>query len=91
MLALRNSGSTWPKADDPLRGPDLDNRTLVPRLALEKKSIQGREKVYWVHLVWVAVILFRAIFWWWFEFRLSGTEQWSFMLYIFVLLYAILI
>ena len=51
----------------------------------------GREKVYWVHLVWVAAIFLRAIFWWWFEFRLSATEQWTFGLYFFVLGYAFLL
>jgi hypothetical protein len=51
----------------------------------------GREKVYWVHLLWVAAVFLRAIFWWWFEFRLSQTPQWTFTLYVFVLLYAFLI
>lgn len=51
----------------------------------------GREKVYWVHLVWVAAIFLRAIFWWWFEFRLSVTAQWTFGLYSFVLGYAFLL
>jgi hypothetical protein len=50
-----------------------------------------REKVYWVHLVWVLVVFLRAIFWWWFEFRLSETAQWTFTLYLFVLGYAVLI
>jgi hypothetical protein len=51
----------------------------------------GREKVYWIHLLWVAVVFLRAIFWWWFEFRLSSTPQWTFTLYLFVLGYAVLI
>jgi hypothetical protein len=51
----------------------------------------GREKVYWVHLLWVAAVFLRAIFWWWFEFQLSKTAQWTFALYIFVLGYAVLI
>ena len=50
-----------------------------------------REKIYWVHLLWVAVIFLRAIFWWWFEFRLSQTPQWTFTLYLFVIGYAVLI
>lgn len=48
----------------------------------------GREKVYWVHLVWVASTFLLVIFWWWFEFRLSKVDQWTFALYFFVLLYA---
>jgi len=51
----------------------------------------GREKVYWVHLAWVAATFLRAIFWWWFEFRLSKTAEWTFTLYVFVLAYAFLI
>lgn len=50
-----------------------------------------REKTYWVHLLWVAAIFLRAIFWWWFEFELSKTANWTFMLYLFVLGYAVLI
>ena len=50
-----------------------------------------REKVYWVHLLWVGVIFLRAIFWWWFEFELSKIPQWTFTLYLFVLAYAVLI
>lgn len=48
----------------------------------------GREKIYWVHLVWVAQALLLVLFWWWFEFRLSKVEDWTFSLYLFVLLYA---
>jgi hypothetical protein len=51
----------------------------------------GREKVYWIHLAWVAATFLRAIFWWWFEFRLSETAEWTFTLYVFVLAYAFLI
>jgi hypothetical protein len=51
----------------------------------------AREKVYWIHLVWVAATFLRAIFWWWFEFRLSHTSEWTFTLFCFVLAYAFLI
>ena len=50
-----------------------------------------REPVYWVHLVWVAAIFLRTVFWWWTEFQLSQTAEWSFGLYCFVLVYAVLI
>jgi hypothetical protein len=50
-----------------------------------------REKIYWVHLLWVAAIFLRALFWWWFEFDLSKTAEWTFTLYLFVLGYAVLI
>ena len=51
----------------------------------------ARAKVYWVHLLWVAATFLRAIFWWWFEFRLSNIAEWTFALYLFVLAYAFLI
>ena len=50
-----------------------------------------REKSYWVHLLWVAAVFLRAIFWWWFEFRLSKTPEWTFALYLFVIAYAVVI
>ncbi len=50
-----------------------------------------REKSYWVHLLWVAAVFLRAIFWWWFEFQLAKTPQWTFTLYVFVLGYAVMI
>ena len=50
----------------------------------------GREKIYWIHLVWVAATFLRAIFWWWFEFAFSAAT-WTFALYFFVLVYAVLI
>jgi hypothetical protein len=51
----------------------------------------GREKIYWIHLAWVAATFLRAIFWWWYEFRLSETAQWTFTLYFFILSYAFVI
>jgi hypothetical protein len=51
----------------------------------------GRERVYWIHLAWAAATFLRAVFWWWFEFRLSETKEWTFTLYGFVLTYAFLI
>ena len=46
--------------------------------------------MYWVHLAWVAAAFLNAIFWWWWQFRLSE-QVWTFQLYVFVLLYAVLI
>jgi len=49
----------------------------------------GRERVYWVHLTWVAYMFFQSVFWWWWEFRLGDIETWTFSLYIFVIAYAV--
>lgn len=47
-------------------------------------------RVYLVHMGWVfAMLLFIIHFWWW-EFRLSSIQQWTFEAYILVILYAIL-
>lgn len=50
----------------------------------------GRKPVYWVHLVWVAFMFLTTAFWWWWEFRLHLVQTWTFQLYLFVLLYAVL-
>lgn len=50
----------------------------------------GREKTYWIHLVWVGATFLGAIFWWWWQFRLA-TQVWTFQLYGFVVAYAVLI
>lgn len=48
----------------------------------------GWSHIYWVHVLWVISLLEIAIFWWWWEFALSGTHVWTFGLYIFVLGFA---
>lgn len=48
-------------------------------------------KVYWVHLVWaVSMFVYLLHFWWW-QFLLSMQQQWTFGLYVFVTLYALLL
>lgn len=56
------------------------------------RLIQHPENVkpYWVHLLWVASMFFIMIFWWWWEFRLGDIEVWTFQLYAFVVLYALI-
>ena len=51
---------------------------------------QGTEPPYWVHVCWVVYLLFTLVFWWWWEFRLGEIEVWTFQLYIFVVLYAVI-
>jgi hypothetical protein len=48
----------------------------------------GRKPIYWVHLIWVGIVLFQCMFWWWWQFAYSETETWTFLLYLFVLLFA---
>jgi len=51
----------------------------------------GRKRVYWVHLVWAAsMFLYLLSFWWW-EYRLTLVTTWTFNLYLFITLYALLL
>ena len=50
-----------------------------------------RKKLYWVHLLWIALMFHNALFWWWWEFGLSRVGQWTFELYVFVLYFAVLL
>lgn len=50
-----------------------------------------RERAYWVHMVWaISMFVYLLHFWWW-EFRLADTVHWTFMLYLAVALYALLL
>jgi len=51
----------------------------------------GKNKAYWVHLVWVFFLFLYLIHFWWWEFRLESVPQWTFPLYLFVAVYAVLL
>lgn len=48
----------------------------------------GRYPIWSVHLGWVAWALLNVVTFWWWEFRLSLVQQWTFGLYVFVCVYA---
>ena len=50
-----------------------------------------RHKPYWVHLVWVLYAFEYVILWWWYEYDFVRTANWTFALYLFILLYAVVI
>jgi hypothetical protein len=50
-----------------------------------------RFKVYWVHMVWILFLFLYVIHYWWWEFNLERVHQWTFPLYLFVALYAVII
>jgi len=50
-----------------------------------------RFRVYWVHLLWARFLFLYMMHFWWWEFRLRNVAQWTFPLYFFVALYAILL
>lgn len=50
-----------------------------------------RTRLYWVQLVWaLSMFVFLLHFWWW-EFRLSAITGWTFDLYLFVTVYALVL
>jgi hypothetical protein len=59
----------------------------VSRLIYNPKGI----KIYWIHLVWTFFIFTYMISFWWFEYRFSSVQGWTFQLYLFVILYAVLL
>jgi hypothetical protein len=50
-----------------------------------------RHKPYWVHLIWVLYAFEYVALWWWYEYSFIKMASWSFGLYLFILLYAVLI
>jgi hypothetical protein len=50
----------------------------------------GRERIYPVHIGWVVFMLLAITHFWWFEFGLSSLHRWTFEIYLFLILYAVL-
>jgi hypothetical protein len=50
-----------------------------------------RKQLYWIHLLWVALMFLNALFLWWWEYQLSRTKHWTFELYIFVLSFSVVL
>jgi hypothetical protein len=48
-------------------------------------------KVYWVHLLWALFLFLYLIHFWWWEYRLQGVQQWTFPLYFFIAIHAVLL
>jgi hypothetical protein len=48
-------------------------------------------KVYWVHLLWAFFLFLYLIHYWWWEYRLQTIQRWTFPLYLFVAIYAVLL
>lgn len=47
---------------------------------------RGRVKVYWLSLVWVALIFMAQVEWWWASYTLRDQTVWNFFYFVFVLL-----
>lgn len=50
-----------------------------------------KQKLYWVHLLWVALMFLNALLLWWWEFQLSTAKHWTFELYAFVIGFAVVL
>jgi len=50
----------------------------------------GSLKIYPIHLGWVLFVLLAIIHFWWYEFYLRMVQQWTFPLYFFLVVYAML-
>ena len=47
-------------------------------------------KVYWAHLLWSLFVFLYLIHFWWWEYRLQVIPQWTFPLYFFISMYAVI-
>ena len=50
-----------------------------------------REKLYWVHLLWVGTMFLNALLLWWWEFKLASVTHWTFELYLFVISFSVVL
>src|SRR5204862_8082285 len=52
----------------------------------EMLQARSRRRLYWVHAVWVANLLLYLVEAWWIFYRWRNQRQWTFFLFIFVLI-----
>lgn len=60
---------------------------VIHRLAGHGKRIS----IDWVHLTWIIHVFLWIVFLWWYSYNWSGTEQWRFLIFLFLIIYAILL
>jgi hypothetical protein len=51
----------------------------------------GQNRIYPVHIGWVITMLITLIHFWWWEFWLVDVQHWTFEVYLFLIVYAILL
>lgn len=51
----------------------------------------GQNRIYPVHIGWVVILLLTLIHFWWWEFWLVELPQWTFEIYLFLVVYTILL
>jgi len=65
--------------------------SIALMLKASAKMVQhpGREKPYWVHLLWAFYIFLLLVHFWWWEFKFHALTQWTFAIYSFIICYII--
>jgi hypothetical protein len=66
----------------------------IPRLLTGVARIVQHPKqyrVYWVHLLWACFVFLYSVNFWWWESRLAAIQQWTFPLYFFIAICAVLL
>ncbi|MDQ0313973.1 hypothetical protein [Amorphus orientalis] len=48
----------------------------------------NRDDIYSVHIAWSFFLILAVVHFWWFEFRFSWLDRWTFAVYFFLILYA---
>ena len=59
----------------------------ISRLINNTKGV----KIYWIHLLWSFYIFIYLISFWWFEYKFASLQEWSFQVYLFLILYAVIL
>ena len=59
----------------------------ISRLINNPKGV----RIYWVHLVWTFSIFTYMVFFWWWEYKLNSISDWTFQIYLFIIIYAVLL
>lgn len=49
-------------------------------------QVRGNVRLYWVHLLWALNLFLYAVLIWWIQYRWQTQAQWTFFLFLFVLL-----
>jgi hypothetical protein len=47
----------------------------------------GRDKPYWIHLLWALYVFLLLVHFWWWEYHLNSIQRWVFPEYFFVITY----
>jgi len=65
--------------------------THLLRSAAHMIQHPGKQKIYWVHMMWALFMFIYVLHYWWWEFWLRELRYWSFAIYLFTIAYAVLI